>query len=89
MSPNVTLARAASIRPSVTSTICSRLATAMRSSGVCTSIIPLQRLTAGKPLRMKALTSEPPPLGTRRGVWPERGQHRHGHRHLRVALADR
>ena len=59
----------------------------MRSSGVWMSIIPLQRFTAGKPLRMRALTSEPPPLATSSGAWPRDDEHAHRHRDLGLAVA--
>ena len=52
---------AASRRARVTSTIASRSATAIRSSGVWMSVIPLARLTHRKPRSLKTLASAPPP----------------------------
>jgi hypothetical protein len=53
--------RAASSRASVTSTIASRSATAMCSSGVWISAIPLARLTHWRPRSLKTFASAAPP----------------------------
>ena len=53
--------RAASTSASVTSTMRSRSATAIRSSGVWMSVIPLARLTQGSPRALNTFASAAPP----------------------------
>ena len=53
--------RAASTIASVTSTMPSRSATAMCSSGVWMSVIPFARFTHGRPRSLKTFASAPPP----------------------------
>src|SRR5262249_47742541 len=57
---------------SVTSTMPSRSATAMCSSGVWISIIPFARFTHCSPRALKTFASAPPPLSTYDGVYPAR-----------------
>ncbi len=58
---SVRLDLAASTSASVTSTIASRSATAIRSSGVWMSVIPFARFTHARPRALKTLASAPPP----------------------------
>ena len=61
---------AASTSASVTSTIRSRSSTAICSSGVWMSVIPLARLTHGRPAPLKTFASAAPPESPSRGCSP-------------------